>query len=76
MGLKEWFINIAIKKALGKVVTSAVASSAVLLPILANYGVKIELNEVLVATSLTALASGGYEFVRNFLKQKTGVKLP
>lgn len=75
MSIKEWIFGIAVKKGVSKAVTSAIASAVVFLPVLAKHGVTVEIDEAVLATALTALAYGGYEFVRNFAKSK-GVKLP
>ena len=76
MGIKEWLVEVAVKKALGKALTSFVGSLIVFIPVLKNYGVNIELDEQLLSASALALVMGGYEFLRNFLKQKSNVKLP
>jgi hypothetical protein len=71
-GIRNWVVNIAIKKAVSKGAKAGVA--AVLAPaviaFLANSGVKVEVDNDLVVASVIAGVLGGYEFVRNFLKGK------
>lgn len=72
MGLFDWIWQVALKKALGKGVKAGVAvvAAPAVIGFLAQYGVKVEIDQNVMAASVVMLAVGGYEFVRNFLKGK------
>lgn len=76
----KWLIKIAIKKgvARGVMAIGALLASTQAQQILAKYGVTLDLPafETTVTVLLTGFAMAGFEFVRNWLKVKKGIKLP
>lgn len=72
--VKEWVFSIALKKGVQKAVQTLVAllTAKVSVDTLASMGVTVDSDKLLVGG--TALAMGGLEVLRNFLKVKFGMK--
>ena len=70
----NWLLSIALKKAVkesGKVaIGGALAGLLAAKPLLAQFGVNLEWDEVAVVAAVTGLL----DIVRNFLKVKLGIK--
>ena len=79
MTLKNWLINVALKKAAARGVKAGVASIIAFLtvaePHLDRAGIDISVNEKALTTGLAAGVVFAYEFFRNWLKEKQGVKV-
>jgi len=75
-GLKDFLLSVMLKKGLKKVVQVGIAfltSSGVIAYLGAN-GISVDVDPVMLNGALTTLITGLLEMLRNFLKNKVGLK--
>lgn len=75
----DWVAKIALQKGLNRGLKTTVAGLAGTLGVLSQFGVKVEVDQALLANALAGVLVGLYEILRNYQKSKgdgNAVQLP
>lgn len=71
----NWIAEIALKKGMNRGLKTSIAGLAGTLGVLQQFGIKIDIDQAILANALAGALVGIYEVMRNYLKSK-GEKAP